>query len=170
MALSTTVGLNVNANLTSTLNVGTANANLANGQAMNLISGVLAGQADTAWWDHRTLAASASENLNLVGTLLSPFGAAVTFARIKLLMVTADATNTNNVAVGGAASNAVPSLFGATTNTAIVRPGASLAWIAGIADATGYIVTPTTGMQLQVANSGSGTSVSYTVVVIGAST
>lgn len=169
-ALSTVVQLSVATNIANTLNAGAGTANLTSNYGVALANGVLAAQADTSFWDHRTLAASTSETLDLAGSLLDTFGVVITFARIKLLLVSADPANTNNVVVGGAASNAIAGLFGATTHTAIVRPGTTLVWLAGSADATGYPVTPGTGDLLQIANSSSGTSVGYSVVVIGTST
>lgn len=168
MTLSTVASLSVSANVSNTLNLGGSAANLATTFGLSLTDGTGAGQGNTQFWDHRTLTASASESLDLAGSLTDPFGATVTFARIKLLVISADAANTNNVIVGAAASNAVASLFGATTHTAIVRPGCTLMWMAGTADATGYTVVAATGDLLKVANSGSGTSVSYSVIVIGA--
>lgn len=170
IALSTVVQLSVAVNLANSLNSGSSAANLTSNYGVALANGVAAGQADKSWWDHRTLAISTSETLDLAGSLLDPFGGTITMARIKGLLISADTTNTNNVVVGGATSNAVAGLFGATTHTAIVRPGATLVWLAGTADATGYVVTAGTGDLLQVANSGAGTTVGYSIVVIGTST
>ncbi|MGH3573600.1 MAG: hypothetical protein ACRDUW_17555, partial [Pseudonocardiaceae bacterium] len=163
--------LTIAAQLAGALNAGTSNAAIASTYSTalgaTLASG--AGLSDRAWWDHRTLAASASENLDLAGVLVDPFGVLASFARIKVLVVNADAANTNNVVVGGAGSNTLLGLFGAATHTAIVRPGTTLAWVTGTADATGYPVVSGTGDLLQIANSGAGTSVSYSVAVIGVS-
>mgnify|MGYP000184442162 CR=1 FL=1 len=41
--------------------------------------------------------------------------------------------------------------------------------MAGAADATGYTVTATTADLLRIANSGAGTTVDYTIVVVGTS-
>ena len=51
----------------------------------------------------------------------------------------------------------------------VVRPGATFAVFAGQADSAGYAVTATTADLLHVANSSSGTSVTYDVIVIGTS-
>lgn len=170
MSLSTVVGLNVSATINNSLNLGANAATLSSTFGASLIDGPSAGQANATYWDHRTLAASASESLDLAGALVNPVNTTVTFARIKALIVSADSTNVNNVLLGGAASNAVSTLFSATNDVAVVRPGATLAWIAGIADATGYVVTAATGDLLQIANSGSGTSVGYSIIIIGAAT
>lgn len=170
MTLAAVVTVAASANVTDTLNLGDAAANLATQFGVSLTDGASAGQANVAFWDKRTLSASGSQTLDLAGSLQDPFGNTITFARVKVLIVSADAANTNNVLVGGADSDAVTSLFGDATDVAVVRPGATLAWVAGSADATGYVVTATTADLLQVANSSSGTSVTYSVVIIGAAT
>jgi hypothetical protein len=156
-------------NIANTLTLGGSSANLSTNNGLALTSGVAAGMADKTYWAYRTLTASSSETLDLAGVLLDPFGVAITFARVKVLLIAADAANTNNVVVGGGATT-LTGIFGATTHTAVIRPGAALAWVTGAADATGYAVTAGTGDLLQVANSGAGTPVSYSVIVIGTST
>lgn len=170
MALSTTVGLSVVANIVNTLTLGGSTASLSSTFGTSLANGASAGQANTAYWATRTLAASASETLDLAGSLTDPFGVTITFARLKLLVVSAAAANTNTVLVGGAAANAVATLFSAVNDVAVVRPGATLAWIAGSADTTGYAITAGTADVLQVANSGAGTPVTYSIIAIGAAT
>lgn len=170
MTLAAVVSVSASANLTGSPTLGDAAANLAKQWGASLVDGASAGQANVAYWNTDTLTASSSDSLDLAGSLEDPFGNTLTFARIKALIVTADPDNTNNVLVGGAASDAVTSLFGDATDVAVVRPGATLAWIAGPADATGYTVTAATADLLKIANSGSGTSVTYSVVVIGTAT
>lgn len=137
-------------------------------QAVNLASGTGAGQADKVFHDRRTLAASAAEDLDLAGVLLDAFGAAITFVRVKGLFITAAAANANNVVVGADATNPWATLLNAT-GTITLRPGASFGAMAGAADGTAYAVTAGTGDLLQVANSGAGTSVTYDIVIVGAS-
>lgn len=170
LSFSANAVLAVSANITNALDIGQVAASLSDTFGGALTLGAAAGQANVAWWDHRTLAASAMESLNLVGTLTGAFGTAVTFARIKVVIVSADAGNTNNVLFGGATSNEVSTLFANTNDIAVVRPGATVAWIAGAADAIGYVVTPSTANLLQVANSGAGTAVSYSIIIVGTAT
>lgn len=124
-------------------------------------------QADRLFTDNRTLSASASEDLDLAGVLTDAFGATLTFARIKGLVIKAATANTNNVIVGNAASNGFITWCGGATNTVTVRPGGVFALWAP--DATAYAVTAGTGDLLHIANSGAGTSVTYDVILIGAS-
>lgn len=169
MPLSAQLNVAVAAELTSLLDLATATVPLNFTRAVGLASGTGAGQADRIFHDRRTLAASANEDLDLAGVLTDPFGATITFARIKGLLVAAAAGNTNNVVVGNAATNGFITWVGAATHTVTVRPGGVLALLAGGADATGYAVTAGTGDLLRIANSAGGTSVDYDIVLIGAS-
>lgn len=136
--------------------------------ALGLAGGTGLGQADRLWTATRTIAASSNEDLDLNGTALTDgLGAAVAMARIKGLIIAAAAGNTNNVIVGGAATNTFVSWVGSATDKVTVRPGGVLALFA--TDATAYAVTAATADLLRIANSGSGTSVTYDIVVIGSS-
>ncbi|MFE6225480.1 hypothetical protein [Streptomyces sp. NPDC057854] len=168
MPLTASMSVAADATLTSALDLATASAPVTVRAATTWQSGTGAGQADRAWSDRRTLAASATEDLDLAGVLLDAFGATVTFARIKGLYIRAAATNVNNVIVGAATANAWAALLGAT-GTLTLRPGAAIGLTTGAADAATYAVTAGTGDLLKVANSGAGTAVSYDIVIIGAS-
>lgn len=133
---------------------------------ITLASGTGAGQADIVWHDRRTLAASATEDLDLAGVLVSAFGATLTFARLKAIKVYAASANTNNVNVTRPASNGVP-IFLAAGDGLPVKPGGVFEWCAP--DATGIAVTASTGDLLTFTNSAGTTSVTYDVVLIGAS-
>lgn len=153
---------------------------LQSGQQLNIATGILpldfearynfaqgtgANQADDIWSDERTLAASANEVLELNGgSLVDAFGFAIAFTAIKALVIMANANNTNDVVVGAAGSNPLASIMG-TTGTVNVKPGGCVAFIAP--NATGYVVTPSTAMNLKIANSSSGTGVTYTIIVVG---
>ncbi|MFE3371185.1 hypothetical protein ACFXOK_16485 [Streptomyces sp. NPDC059173] len=150
------------------IDLGTSRAPQALSRSMSLASGTGAGEADRVFSDRRTLAASGTEDLDLAGALVDAFGATITFARIKGLVIAAAAGNTNNVVVGGASSNAWATLLGAT-HTLTLRPGAFVAVGTGAADATGYAVTASTGDLLKVANSDAGSAVTYDIHIIGAS-
>jgi hypothetical protein len=153
---------------TTSIDLGTSRAAQSLARSLSLGNGTGAGQADRVFSDRRTLAASATEDLDLAGSLVDAFGATITFARIKGLIVAAAAGNTNNVVVGAASSNPWATLLGAT-HTLTLRPGAFFAVGTGSADATGYGVTASTGDLLKVANSGAGSSVTYDIHIIGCS-
>lgn len=153
---------------TASIDLGTSRAPQSLSKSMQLLSGTGAGKADKVFSDRRTLAASGTEDLDLAGTLVDAFGAAITFARIKGLIVAAAAGNTNNVVVGASSTNTWATLLGAT-HTLTLRPGAFVAVGTGAADAVGYAVTASTGDLLKIANSAGSTSVTYDIHIIGCS-
>lgn len=168
MALISSISVSASADLQSVIGLVTADAPLVVRTATQLASGVGAGQADKVFHGRRTLAASAFEDLDLAGVLLDAFGAAITFARVKGLYISASSTNTNNVVIGAAATNPWVTLLNAA-GTLTLRPGAFIGLGSGVADAVTYGVTTGTGDLLRVTNSGAGTPVTYDVVIIGAS-
>lgn len=151
---------------------GVASHNIMRGT--QFANGTGAGQADLLWTDTRTLAASTAEDLDLVSsTLIGPFGAAMSFARVKGLLVAAAPGNTNNVIVGANVVNGWATLIGPTGvsgGTVTLRPGAVAAFVCGPADSTAWVTTAGTGDLLHVANSAGGSSVNYDVAIIGCST
>lgn len=131
-------------------------------EVLTFLTGSGPAQASAVFSDTRTLAASATETLDLNGTLLDAFGQSVAFTSLKAILIKAHATNTNNVVVGDAASNAQTGFLGAT-GTITLEPGD----FALLVSNNGFTVTPTTADLLKVANSAGGTGVTYDVVLIG---
>lgn len=168
MPLTSKVAVALNGLLTSTPDLAKAQSTISVERSVSLLNGTLAGQADRVWKDTGTIAASGTTDIDLAGTLTDDFGATVTFARVKGLIISAAAANTNNVVVGAAATNAWTALLGAT-HTIQIRPGASICLLAGSADLTGYAVVAGTGDTLRLANSGAGTLVTYDIAVLGCS-
>lgn len=166
MALTSKVSVALNGKLTGSPDLATAEANVSLERAVSFLDGALAGQANVVWQDSGTIAASGTTDLDLAGTLTNALGSGASFARIKGLVISAAAANTNNVVVGAAASNAWATLLGAT-HTITLRPGAFFAIGVGSADLTGYAVTAGTGDILRLANSAAGTSVAYDIAIVG---
>lgn len=167
MSLTTTLNLGLSAVQTSAKDLGTARFPIDYAKRLILASGTAANQADQIWSDNRTITASGTDPLDLAGSLVDALGVTLTFARVKGLIVVAAAGNTNDVVIGGAASNTFINWVGDATDKVKVKPGGILALFAP--GPTGYPVTAATGDQLLIANSGAGTTVTYDVVIIGAS-
>lgn len=168
MPLSADVLFQVAAYLSNTsADLAVPSANFNFGQSFHLDNGTGLNAADKLYADTNTLAASANVDVDLAGGLTDALGAALTFARVKALFLQASLSNANNVVIGGAASNQFVGPFGAAAHTFAVKPGGFMGWVAP--DATGWPVTAGTGDLLRIANSGAGTSVTYNVVIIGAS-
>ncbi len=134
--------------------------------AISLATGTGSGQMNRAYDSQRTLAASATEELDLAGdaTFKDAFETALTFVKVKLLYVKAATANTNNVEVGGAAANAFVGPFKDATDKIVLSPGG--VWLV-VHPTTGWTVTAATGDKLLIANSGAGTSVTYDIAIAG---
>jgi hypothetical protein len=164
--LAATIKAAITGNLTSTVTPGTASYAINNAlETISFTEGTTTGLADRIYTATRTLAASANETLDLAGALTTPLGAACVFAKVKAIMITADANNTNNVVVGNA-TNPFPGPLSAGATTVTLGPGDVFLWTrkgAGIAVGAGATD------EVKVANSGAGTGVTYTITVIGTS-
>lgn len=166
MALTANVKVSINATQTKTADFESAVSNIAHTLAVAFSDGTAAGQADRIFKDTRTLTASATEDLDFSGSLADIYGAAVVFADIRVLLITADSANTNNVRVIRPASNGLP-IFAAASDEIVVRPGGAFLYLAQ--DTTAIPVTAGTGDLLTLTNSAGSTSVTYSIVAIGAS-
>lgn len=166
MALSLSIKAGIRGNYTNILDLGTAELPIDVQVVIALANGTGANQADRVFTDTRTLAASATENLDLAGSLVDAFGATITMARVKAVLIKAAAANTNDVQLTRPATNGVP-LFLAASDGLPIRPGGAVLWIAP--DATAVPVTAGTGDLLTLTNSAGGTPVTYDVVIVGTS-
>lgn len=134
-------------------------------KSFNLTNGTGADQANMIWMDQRTLTASSTEDLDLYGGLTNSFGTTINFTSIKGILIYAAAANTNDVVVGGDGSAAFVNWVSDATDKIVVKPGGLFALINS--NANGYAVTATTADILQIANSSSGTSVTYDIILLG---
>lgn len=162
---ATTASISLAATLLQAIDLGSAQASARGGLSVNFADGTGAGKANKMYADTNTLAASGTTALDLNGTLLDAFGGTINFTKIRALVITADAGNTNDVQVGGAASNGFIAPFGAGTDKIKVKPGGAFALIAP--DVNGYGVTAATADLLQITNGGAGTGVTYSIIIIG---
>lgn len=164
--LTASINISVNGKQLNPLDLGVETVPFSKALAVALASGVGANQADKVFTDERTLAASATEDLDLAASLVDAFGATITFVKLKAVIIIAAPGNTNDVVVTRPASNGVP-LFLAAGDGLNVKPGGAFVWIApGLVGAT---VTPATGDLITITNGGAGTPVTYDVILIGTS-
>lgn len=166
MALTANVKVSINATQTKTADFESATSVIAHALSVAFADGTAANQADRIWKDTRTLTASATEDLDFSGSLTDIYGATVAFADIRMILITADSANTNNVRVIRPASNGLV-LFAAASDEIVVRPGGAFFYVA--TDTTAIPVTAGTGDLLTITNSAGSTSVIYSITVIGAS-
>lgn len=166
MALTSEIKISATATQTASADLGTPTFYAELAKTFQWASGVTANSADLLFSDERTLAASATEDLDLAGVLTDAFGATVTMAEVVGIIVLADAANTNDVVLGAALA-AIP-LFGGTNGTHAVKPGGI--FVAVAPNAAGLLTVGAGATDvLKVANSSSGTAVTYKIMVFGRS-
>lgn len=166
MTLQARIAASIVATLSGSADLSTVKQELSYAPAAVFENGAGPNQANKCFADTRTLSASATENLDLSGSLVDALGVTLAFTKVKAILVRAAAGNTNNVVFGGAGSNGFISPFGDATDKVVVKPGGFALLVAP--DAAGYAVAAGTADILLVANSGSGTGVTYDIVIIGA--
>lgn len=164
MGFQAKVSAGISGQLTGAPDVGTSKYVFDETTDINLALGTGANQANNIFTDTRTLAASATETLDLAGGLTSALGVTLTFTAIKAIKIHAAAANTNNVVVGGG-SNPFIGPFVDPTDKLSIPPGGML--LLANPSAAGWAVTASTGDLILVANSSSGTGVDYTVTIVG---
>jgi hypothetical protein len=117
-------------------------------------------QVDILFSDTRTLAASATEDLDLAGVLADAFGATITAAEIVAIFIKAAAANTNSVIVGAATAPFAGPL--GATGTYTIKPGEYYLAVSRSGWAVGAGATD----DLKIANSAGGTGVDYDIVIL----
>jgi hypothetical protein len=130
-------------------------------------NGTGAGNVDRKYIAQLTIVASGNTVLNL-SSLTDSFGNAVAFLRVKQLYVElATATAAASVLIGGATN---PFVNWITVGTTQVRLRNGMCFFLGACrDATGYVVTPTTGDSLKITNEDAGLSAVVNVEIEGCS-
>lgn len=151
--------------LNSGLDIGTGKHQVNSTYSNVFTNGTGANQANEMFTDQRTIAASGSEDLDLAGSLTDAFGTSIVFTSIKAVIISAASANTNDVVVGGAASNTFDGWFNDSSDKLNIKPGGM--FCITNPEANGYAVTAGTGDLLTIANSSSGTSVTYDIIIIG---
>lgn len=141
-------------------------------EVMELTNGTGALQADQCWFDERTVASGANDDLDLAGSLTSAFGSVLTIAKLVAIAVInaprVGAANTTNLTIGGGTNPFVGFLGGTTPTIGPIRPGGFV--ILGCGDTVGGIgsVVAGTGDILRIANS-AGAAATYQIALIGRS-
>lgn len=138
---------------------------------LNLASGTGLNQADLAFFDERSVAASTNDDIDLAGALSSAFGATITMAElVALFIINAPRSGTANVSdltIGGGSNPVLGFLGGTTPTIGPIKPGGFLLLGAGHASGLGA-VTGGSADVLRVANGSGGTAL-YQIGVLGRS-
>jgi hypothetical protein len=142
---------------------GVATLNLNSSLSKSVANGTGLNQANALYIDDFSIAASGTLNIDLT-SLTDRFGAALSFSKVKEILLITDATNINDVVYGNGTNPFVGPLSVGTA-TVTVKPGN--AFHVSNYSAAGWTVTDTTADTIKLANSGSGTAVTGTIVIVG---
>lgn len=127
-------------------------------------NGTGANQANNTFHDTRTLTTGASEDLDLAGVLTNPFGATLTFTKIKAIIIHAAEANTTNLTISRPNANGLPLFAAANDALAALKPGGLFVFTDP--SSAGLAVTGGTGDLITITNA-AGASASYDVIIIG---
>lgn len=131
----------------------------------DILNGTGAAQANAAYVDDFTIAASGTLNVDLSSSLVDPNGNVILFTAVKAIFIKADPTNVNDIIIGNG-TNPFLGPFGAAAHTLAIRPGGVLMITDGFS-AGGWTVTAAIADILKLLNSAGGSAVNGTIVVIG---
>lgn len=132
------------------------------------------GQCDEFYESTISLAASGTLTLGLNGGgLLDPFGGAIAMLHVKFIYLAVQALVSPGVAAGGiilspGATNPCNLMLGGTSPTITVNPGETFLQSNGngVVPNAGWTVTPSTGMNIKLANASS-TQPAFGQLIIG---
>jgi hypothetical protein len=164
VALATRISLQVLAELTSSTDLAPLSAPLNFLREIVLTSGTGLGQADRIFADRRTVNASATDTIDLTGSLTDIAGAAFAPAKLKAIILHNPGPQT--LELTRPADTGVP--FLKTAGDAIPVPAGSTFHLATAAAAGLATVTAGTGDEITIVN-GAGNAVVYDLVLIGTS-
>lgn len=164
-----TISLKLLAKISGTLSQsgdgGVASLPIAISQALALTNGTAADQANAVYIDEFSIAASGSQSYDLAGGgLTDRLGNALNFTAVKAILLIADSTNTNNVVMGNG-TNPFVGPFDDGTATVKAEPGGMV--LLATRTAAGWAVTGGSADVIKLANSGAGSAVTGTLVIIG---
>ena len=164
MSLNIALQNKIAGNFKSSLDVGVVEYPVNLNLTRQFTDGTGINQANQLFTDTRTLAPSGTESLDFAGGVTDAFGNTVTFTSIKAIVISAASGNTNNVLVTESAANGI-GLFSAAGDEFAIKPNGVFQYVDPTA--AGLVVTAGTGDLLDITNSAAGTSVDYTIVVVG---
>jgi len=168
-ALTAAINLSLRAVAQKAINLSTPEEALTKSKTHNLAFGTGAAKANQIWSDRRTLGASADETLDLVGALTNAFGATVSLAKVKAIVIH------NRSDEQGTATDAAIKIEPGTTPpdncpTIPLLPAGGFAVIA-CADADGFLGTLAGGSKdgIKITNLDGADAAQYDFIVIGES-
>jgi hypothetical protein len=161
--LSGSVRVAVSAIATKLGDLSTANENLTYSAVDTLAFGSTTTLVDQIFTDTRTIAASTTDILDLVGGLTNKFGTTINFAKIKAVILHNRSTDAGCILTVG---NSTAVLWrGAAAHTETLAKGAKSVHV----DLTGWAVVGGASDLLDIVNASATAVATYDIIVIGTS-
>ena len=159
--------LNVSSNFSDTAELATPRSNISKQYKRTTANGTGSGQADLRFQDSaRSLAAAATENMDLAGGLTDEYGNTITFATVTGITIKNLNTVTgDNLTIGGAASNPAALWFGATTHTLTIEANQ----IFHITTDVGWTITGGSADVLKILNDDATNAITFDIIIEGRS-
>ena len=166
------IQLKIDGKLTNPLDLSTPIDTFSKSYSFSFTDGAGLNQSGPWFHDTRTLAGTATENLDLSGVLVGSFGNTLSWVRIKAFLIIHKTPGASAaLEVGGVTNQFVNWIASNTIATdlprTVIRPGGAQLFVAP--DATGYPVTGGTADLLKINNLAAG-SIDYDVFVCGSLT
>jgi len=167
MTQETRLNLKINTKLFKPPNIGQVDSEVSRDLLTTLKQGVGADQANTVFFDRRTLLLSVTHTYDLAGGINDAFANVINFTTIKTLILFADQSNTDfiiaqcpTVALKGWSAP-----WGAFDRGNKIYPGGL--WYLSNPDVTGMPVVGGTTDQFEIVNNSSSASAKYELILIG---
>lgn len=164
-SVSGSVSLQVAMTSVSALDLETASDILTLTKTYSFTNGTGAGKANKMFSDERTITSGGNESLDLSGVLTDFTGTALSFTKIKALIIISDPTNTVNITVGNGTNPVVGGPWGAAgANPLVLQPGDAHIFLSNSANGL-FAVTNSTADILKVAVGAADSK--YRIIIIG---
>lgn len=160
------ISLSLGLSHTATNGISAASESLPSLISQAFSTGVTTNKMNHIYYTENTLAAGASNYLDIVGGLTDSFGQTANFARLRFMAVVANSTNIGDIGVGGPAPNGATRFFGSSNDCVRIPPGGIMFWYCPTANA--YSNTAGTADILEMTNFSA--SVSTYKIYLGGST
>jgi len=129
-------------------------------------NGTAAGEADLCWSDRRTVAASATDTIDLSGGGLKSLGSSVNFAKVTGVIIRNRSTTAGDILhVGPALSNPFLGPWVDASDMNVIGPEG----VAVFQNDTGWTVTGGSADTIQIVETGGAGSVKYDIFILGRS-
>lgn len=165
MSVSGKVSVTINLTETKTQDAVTASAPFAQSVAWAIANGTAAGKADRVWTGTHTLAASASEDLDLSGSLATVLGTTFVTVKCKLLFLFNRATSPGAITAGRGASGGWTWISAVSAGVVIPSNG----FVCWCAQTDGVAVVATTADLVHIAADATAGTYTYDIAVVGTS-